>query len=167
MTIPLDTMAQELWGRDWLDVTADAGLRVPYGRADDPYGHTQDLLVADLGGAKGNVMVVGAPQSGKSTAVQTVVASLAISHSPQRVQFYGIDFGGGRVASLAGLPHVAGVAGQGNAEKIARVVSEVERLLKERVRNWELAGIDLGSFVPASSPASPARSPTTVTVMCS
>lgn len=145
-TIPLDTMAQEFWGRDWLDVTADAGLRVPYGRADDPFAHTQDLLVADLAGAKGNVMVVGAPQSGKSTAVQAVVASLAISHSPQRVQFYGIDFGGGKVASLAGLPHVAGVAGQGSAEKIARVVSEVERLLKDRVRNWELAGIDLDEF---------------------
>lgn len=145
-SVPLDAMAAEFWGRDWLEVSADAGLRVPYGREDDPYAHTQNLLVADLSGAKGNLMVVGAPQSGKTTAVQAVVAALAVSHSPQRVQFYGIDFGGGKLAALDGLPHVAGVAGQGNAEKIARVVSEVERILKERVRSWELAGVDLEEF---------------------
>ena len=144
--IPLDEMAQEFWGRDWLDVTADAGLRVPYGRADDPFAHTQALVVADLSRAQGNVMTVGAPQSGKSTALQTIVTSLAISHSPQRVQFYGVDFGGGRLDALTGLPHIAGIAGQGNAEKVARVVSEVERILRDRVRSWEIAGCDLEEF---------------------
>ena len=50
--IPLDEMAQEFWGRDWLDVTADAGLRVPYGRADDPFAVLQRIN-ADVAQARG------------------------------------------------------------------------------------------------------------------
>ncbi len=144
--IPLDEMAGEFWGRDWLAVAEDSGLLIPYAREDDAFAHTQGLLSADLSGSAGNVAIVGATQSGKSTAVQTMMAALAVSHSPQRVQFYGIDLGGGRLQSMTGLPHVSGIAGQGNLEKIGRVISEVERLLADRMRNWEIAGISLEEF---------------------
>ncbi|MCH9736861.1 MAG: type VII secretion protein EccCb [Actinomycetia bacterium] len=144
--ITIDEMAAEFWDRDWLAVTENSGLVVPYAREDDPRAHTQGLLSADLSGSQGNVAVVGATQSGKSTAVQTLMAALAVSHSPQRVQFYGIDLGGGKLQNMAGLPHVSGVAGQGNMEKIGRVLSEVERLLADRMRHWEMAGITLEEF---------------------
>ena len=144
--VAVDEVAQEFWGRDWLDVTADSGLTIPYAREDDPFDHSQKLLSVDLSGSMGNAAIIGATQSGKSTALQSIMANLAVSHSPQRVQFYCIDLGGGKLQNMSGLPHVSGVAGQGNEERLTRILSEVERLLASRVRNWELAGIDLTEF---------------------
>lgn len=145
--LAVDEVAQEFWGRqDWLDVTADSGLTIPYAREDDPFDHSQKLISVDLSGSRGNVAIVGATQSGKSTGLQSIMTNLAISHSPQRVQFYCIDLGGGKLQSMAALPHVSGVAGQGNDERITRILSEVDRLLANRARNWELAGIDLMEY---------------------
>ena len=89
--------------------------------------HAQDVVSVRLGDS--NLGVAGAPQTGKSTTIRTVMMALAMSHSPQRVQFYGIDCGGGKLQSVAGLPHVCGIAGHGDDEKIRRVVSEVERIV--------------------------------------
>jgi DNA segregation ATPase FtsK/SpoIIIE, S-DNA-T family len=144
---PIDEIVEEFWGRRWDEFSTDAGLVVPYGREDDPYHHAQDVISAGLGDS--NLGIAGAPQSGKSTALRTVMMSLAMSHSPDRVQFYGIDCGGGKLQSLARLPHVSGIAGQGDDEKIRRVVSEVERIVRFRKRSWATwgeNGIDLTRF---------------------
>ena len=144
--LAIDEVAQEFWGRDWLDVSNDSGLRIPYAREDDPFDHSQKLLSVDLSGSMGNAAIIGATQTGKSTALQSIMTNLAVSHSPQRVQFYCIDLGGGKLQNMSTLPHVSGVAGQGNEERLTRILSEVERLLTSRVRAWELAGIDLTEF---------------------
>ena len=52
------------------------------------------------------------PQTGKSTLLRTLVSALALTHTPREVQFYCLDFGGGALAALDGLPHVGGVAGR-------------------------------------------------------
>lgn len=142
----LDGLVNEFWGRPWHQVSDDAGLVVPYARADDPYRHRQDVLGLDLSSAGGNVAVVGATHSGKSTVIRTLLTMLALSHSPSRVQFYGIDLGGGSLTTLAGLPHMSGLAGRGGEEKMRRVVSDLERLLRHRERSFEQAGIDLNEF---------------------
>ena len=54
-------------------------------------------------------MVVGAPQSGKSTLLRTLVCALALTHTPREVQFFLLDMGGGALATVSGLPHVSGV----------------------------------------------------------
>jgi S-DNA-T family DNA segregation ATPase FtsK/SpoIIIE len=142
--ITLDEMASEFWGRRWDQFSDDAGLVVPFAREDDPFRHAQDLVSMPVGAA--NVGIVGGLQRGKSTALLTLMAALAVSHSPQRVQFYGVDFGGGKLASMAGLPHVCGIAGRGQEEKIRRIVSEVERIFRARVRSWGVEGLDLVKF---------------------
>ncbi|MCW2882020.1 MAG: segregation ATPase FtsK/SpoIIIE -like protein, partial [Sphaerisporangium sp.] len=50
-------------------------LRVPIGMVDRPYEQVRELLVADLSGADGHVAVVGAPQTGKSTMLRTLMLS--------------------------------------------------------------------------------------------
>ena len=145
--MPIDEIVEEFWGRRWGEFSADAGLVAPYGREDDPRRHAQDVVSVGLGDS--NLGVAGAPQAGKSTTVRTLMVSLAMSHSPQRVQFYGIDCGGGKLQSVAGLPHVCGIAGHGDDEKIRRVVSEVERIVRFRKRQWATwgeNGIDLTTF---------------------
>ncbi|HXM59198.1 MAG TPA: type VII secretion protein EccCb, partial [Candidatus Dormibacteraeota bacterium] len=57
-------------------------------------------------------------------------------------QFYCVDYGGGGLAALAGLPHVGGVCGRNDEERLTRTVSEVASLLDERERRFREAGID-------------------------
>jgi S-DNA-T family DNA segregation ATPase FtsK/SpoIIIE len=144
--ISIDELAGEFWGRDWREVTEDGGLIIPFAREDDPFRHAQDVVSLDLSGASGHVAVVGGGQTGKSTTLRTLMMMLAISHSPQRVQFYCIDLGGGQLNTLAELPHVSAIAGAGNDEKMRRIISEVERIRRSRLRHWEQAGLDLAAF---------------------
>ncbi|MFE1833998.1 type VII secretion protein EccCa [Streptomyces sviceus] len=117
-------------------------LRVPVGLVDKPFEQRRDPLVVDLSGAGGHVAVAGGSQSGKSTVVRTLIAALALTHTPREVQFYCLDFGGGSLAALAGLPHVAGVASRLDSERISRTVAEVNTLLADRERFFLEHGID-------------------------
>ncbi|CAL9585468.1 ESX secretion system protein EccC [Streptomyces sp. enrichment culture] len=117
-------------------------LTVPVGIVDKPFEQIRDLLTVDLSGVGGNVAVVGGPQSGKSTMVRTLLTALALTHTPREVQFYCLDFGGGTLAQLAGLPHTAGVAARLDSERVSRVISEVTALLADRERFFLDHGID-------------------------
>ncbi len=107
-------------------------LTVPVGIVDKPFEQRHDPLYVDLSGSAGNGAVVGAPQSGKSTLLLTLVMSLAFGHSPREVQCYGIDMGSGTLAALAGLPHVGSVATRREPELVRRTVAELELLLDRR-----------------------------------
>src|SRR5262249_25920787 len=63
--------SQSLWG----------SLRIPIGIIDKPYEQRRDVAMLDLAGAAGHLAIVGNPQSGKSTAVRTVVTALALTHT--------------------------------------------------------------------------------------
>jgi DNA segregation ATPase FtsK/SpoIIIE, S-DNA-T family len=63
--------------------------------------------------------VVGATQTGKSTVLRSLVAALALTSTPEQAQFYGLDFGGGALAGLAGLPHVGGICGRLQPEAVS------------------------------------------------
>ncbi|MEZ0363597.1 type VII secretion protein EccCa [Mycobacterium sp. pUA109] len=115
-------------------------LWMPMGLVDRPYDQRRDVLMVDLSGAQGNMAVVGGPQSGKSTALRTLIMSAAATHTPEQVQFFCLDFGGGTLTSLVNLPHVGGVAGRMDADGIRRTVAEVSGVLRSR----ELLFRDLG-----------------------
>ncbi|MEV6906880.1 type VII secretion protein EccCa [Amycolatopsis sp. NPDC051071] len=117
-------------------------LRPVLGIVDRPFEQRRDPLVLDLSGAAGHLMVLGAPQTGKSTAVRTLIASLALSHTPREVQFYCLDFGGGTLASISGLPHVSGVSGRLDTGAVRRTVAEVAALLAQRERMFAEHRID-------------------------
>ncbi|HEY5836803.1 MAG TPA: type VII secretion protein EccCa [Streptomyces sp.] len=117
-------------------------LRVPIGVVDRPFQQLRDLLTADLSGAGGHVGVAGAPQSGKSTMLRTLVTGLALTHTPREVQFYCLDFGGGTLSSLRGLPHVGGVTGRHDAERVNRTVAEVSGIITRREKYFAERGID-------------------------
>ncbi|MGW0790026.1 type VII secretion protein EccCa [Streptomyces sp. NPDC002911] len=107
-------------------------LRVPVGLVDKPFEQRRDPLVVDLSGAGGHVAVAGGSQSGKSTLARTLIAALALTHTPAEIQFYCLDFGGGGLSQLAALPHVGGVAARLNPERVHRAVAEVMTLLARR-----------------------------------
>jgi S-DNA-T family DNA segregation ATPase FtsK/SpoIIIE len=110
----------------------DLPLSVPIGLVDCPYAQRRDVLRAELAGAAGNVAIVGAPQSGKSSALRTLVMAVAATHGPSAAQFYCLDFGGGSLSSLRDVPHVGSVAGRSDADLCRRTVSEMESILQAR-----------------------------------
>lgn len=120
---------------------AGGWLRTPIGVIDKPFEQVRDLLVLDFGGGGGHLGIAGGPQSGKSTLLRTVIAGLALTHSPREAQFYCLDFGGGSLASIADLPHVGGVTGRHDPDRVGRTVAELLGVLRERERRFAELGV--------------------------
>jgi S-DNA-T family DNA segregation ATPase FtsK/SpoIIIE len=116
-------------------------LIVPAGIVDKPYEQRRDPLWIDFGGAAGHMQILGGPQSGKSTLVRSLVAAFALTHTPHEVQFYGLDFGGGGMSSVAGLPNVGGVASRLDPEKVRRTAAEVYGVMTRREEYFRASGI--------------------------
>lgn len=116
-------------------------LRVPMGMVDLPRQQKQETLEYDFSGAKGHGIVVGSPMTGKSTALRSLVMSLALTASPLEVQFYVLDFGG-TFSSMRNLPHIAGIASRGETERATRMLAEIEAILTDREAYFRKNGID-------------------------
>ncbi|MFF7189956.1 type VII secretion protein EccCa [Streptomyces sp. NPDC008222] len=119
-------------GMSAVDCPSLGSLRVPLGIVDRPFEQLRELPVADLSGADGHIGLVGAPQTGKSTMLRTLMMSLALMHTPEEVQFYCLDFGGGVLVSTAGLPHVGSVATRLERDRVLRTVAKLTLLLEKR-----------------------------------
>ncbi|MFQ6327956.1 type VII secretion protein EccCb [Nocardia sp. CWNU-33] len=117
-------------------------LRVPVAVIDDPYAQLQDVLTLSLDGEHGNVAVFGGQGAGKSTALAAVVIATAATHTPEQVQFYVLDFGGGLFAGLAGIPHVGSVASRTDADRVRRTIAELTALLHRREESFAAHNIE-------------------------
>ncbi|MFV2115751.1 type VII secretion protein EccCa [Micromonospora sp. LOL_025] len=124
------------------DAGAGGSLSAVVGLVDRPLDQRRDRLVLELSGGAGHAVVTGGPRSGKSTALRTVIASLALTHTPREVQFYCLDFGGGALGAVRGLPHVGGVAGRQNVGAVRRTVAEVATVLADRERRFAQRDVD-------------------------
>ena len=85
--------------------------------------------------------MLGAPQTGKSNLLRTLVVSTALSHQPGEVSFYCLDLGGGSLRILDALPHVAGVASRLEADRVRRTVAEVFSALAQREELFARLGL--------------------------
>lgn len=112
-------------------------LRFGLGIMDEPRRHRQEVWGVDVSAAGGNIAIGGAPQTGKSTFLQTLMMSAAATHSPRDVQFYCVDLGGGGLLYLEDLPHVGGVATRAEPDRVNRVVAEVKAVQRQRERTFK------------------------------
>lgn len=110
---------------------AEGQLAVPIGVLDLPREQRYELALLDLAGHSGSVQVLGAPQTGKSALLRSLALGLALTHTPEEVQLYCLDFGGA-LAELAELPHVGAVVPRSEPERVERTVAYLLRLLDER-----------------------------------
>ena len=131
--LPLDSVLRE----------GDRPLLVALGLADLPLEQRQFRWGIDFAGQDGHVAVVGAPRTGRSTALRTIVSSFLLTHDPEDAQFYIIDMGGA-LQPLAGAPHVGAVAGKNEPELARRVLRFLTRAVDDR--DAELRRLGIGSI---------------------
>ncbi|CAM5476244.1 Type VII secretion protein EccC OS=Streptomyces rimosus subsp. rimosus (strain ATCC / DSM 40260/ JCM 4667 / NRRL 2234) OX=1265868 GN=SRIM_030115 PE=4 SV=1 [Streptomyces rimosus subsp. rimosus] len=120
---------------------------MPVALVDKPFEQRRDVMYLDFSAGAGHGLVVGGPQSGKSTLIRSAMAGFALTHTPAEVQFYCLDFGGGGMLAMEELPHVGGVASRLDAEKVRRTVAEVVGILNEREEFFRANSIDsMGTY---------------------
>jgi DNA segregation ATPase FtsK/SpoIIIE, S-DNA-T family len=107
---------------------------VVYGAEDRPAEQAQRLLALDLETGT-HLLIGGAPQSGRTTALRTIAASIAAKYSPADVQLYVLDCDAGALAPLQRLPHCGAVVRRTEKDRAARLL---DRLAAEVARRQDL-----------------------------
>jgi S-DNA-T family DNA segregation ATPase FtsK/SpoIIIE len=109
-----------------------SGLTVPIGLLDDPVHQRQAPWLLDLTVGGGHAAVIGAPQSGRTTFLRTIAASIALTRTPRQVSIYGMDLAGGGLSRIEGFPHVGGVATRADRARLRRLIEELQAMVRLR-----------------------------------
>ena len=121
---------------------APPGLRACIGLLDRPSEQRQDPFALDLAGVGGHLAVIGAPQTGKSTLLRTLLAALMVTYRPSELRAYALDFGGGLLRAFEAAPHFGGVAGKRDPERVRATISQIRAMIHEREACFRELGID-------------------------
>ena len=131
--LPDQIALQDLMPSDYEKGKWDAHLpwlQVPIGLYDSPSTQSQGVLSIDFQ-RDGNLAIYGSVASGKTNLIKTMMMSIGVHYDPKDVQIYGIDCGGGSTTIFNSLPHVGGIARDGETEKIEALLKmlndEIER----------------------------------------
>jgi len=152
-------------GSEWSPcrVWADNVNNVIYpviGLYDHPSRQKQFLVKLDPAQGGGHMLVMGSAGSGKSTLLRSVVTSLALTHSPDEVLIYILDFGGqSSLKILENFPHVGAVITRLELERATRLIQFIQTEVLRRndlmrnthVDNWQDYNhkVEVGQKFPA------------------
>ncbi len=108
------------------------GQTVVVGLSDDPDHQSQNPAGWNLG--QGNMLLIGIPGSGTTTALATIGLNLTASVEPEEMDLAILDMGAGDLAPLADLPHTVAYvgAGSGAREQQQRLLRHLHTELEER-----------------------------------
>ncbi len=113
-------------------------LRVPIGQELNGSPIVLDIKEAAQQGMGPHGLIIGATGSGKSEVLRTLVLSLALTHSPEQLNFVLVDFkGGATFAGMADMPHVSAVI-TNLGEELSLVDRMQDALVGEMTRRQEL-----------------------------
>ncbi|MDR1426441.1 MAG: hypothetical protein LBJ08_01605 [Bifidobacteriaceae bacterium] len=131
---------------------------VPFGLEDLPASQAQRPISLDLDDF-GNMYLVGAARSGRTTALRTIAVAAARTWGPDQVHLYALDFGAGGLAPLGSLPHCGVVVPRTGTERAARLVGKLLAVLTQRQAQLAASGYSsIGEYRRlAGDPAAPAQ----------
>ena len=101
------------------------------GEYDVPEMQEQRLLTVPFT-REGNLLIYGAPGSGKENFITTMIFSSMIAYSPMEVNYYILDFGSESLKCFDNSPYVGGVVFINDPEKIDNLFKMIDREMEER-----------------------------------
>ena len=129
----LNEKAATFWEEEfkWGDlVWGKSSMRPLIGLVDNPYQASQKPLMIDF--SNGHAVVFGASGRGKTTFVRTALTSLVLTHSPDELHIYILDFGGRALSVFQDLPHVGAVITSEEEERVMRVLRKINDIIDQR-----------------------------------
>ncbi|HXA11523.1 MAG TPA: FtsK/SpoIIIE domain-containing protein, partial [Mycobacterium sp.] len=131
--VAIEDLVNRFLERPWQEQYGTSlDLVFPIGVVDRPFKHDQPPWTVDTSGPGSNVLILGAGGSGKTTALQTLITSAALTHTPEQVQFYALAYSSTALTTVAALPHVGEVVGPTDPYGVRRTVAELLALLRQR-----------------------------------
>lgn len=120
-------------------------LNVPFGVTPEGVLVFLDIKESAQQGMGPHGLLIGATGSGKSEVLRTLVLALALTHSPEQLNFVLVDFkGGATFAGMSELPHVSAMIS--NLESELTLVDRMQDALRgEMVRRQEVLR-DAGNY---------------------
>lgn len=120
--------------------SGETGAGAPFALMDLPTEQRQ--VAAEWSPATGHWMVVGAPGSGRTTALAAVVHAAARRWSPDRLQVQVIGDGSATTTTLSGLDHVGSVVDGEDTTVVGRFLERLEADISDRRRLLRASGHD-------------------------
>ena len=111
-----------VWGKN--------NMRPLIGLVDNPYLASQKPLKIDF--PNGHAAIFGASGRGKTTFVRTIISSLVLTHSPDDLHIYILDFGGRALTVFTDLPHVGAIITSEEEERVLRVLRKINDIIEHR-----------------------------------
>ena len=115
-------------------------LKVDIAFMDFPDQQAQRAYTFDLEEDK-HTAIYGSAGFGKSTALQTIVMSLARKNTPEQVQFNLFDFGTNGLLPLKDLPHSADIVRADEEEKLGKFLDVVTKEVARRKEQFTEVGV--------------------------
>lgn len=127
----LQTHTDVFMPETWRETKKIRPVEAVAGLIDDPVNQAQMPLSVHFTDY-GHCAVTGVPVSGKSTFLQTVLYSLAISYNPSQLQFYIMDFGSRMLAPFEKYPHTGGIVFENDVDKVDKLFHLLRKLVVRR-----------------------------------
>ncbi|MBN7374150.1 type VII secretion protein EccCa [Mycobacteroides abscessus] len=145
--LPADELVRRLRGKPWWQDYGSADrlpLLFAVALEDRPFEHTQRVYAPDV--TDTNCQVPGRGQSGRTTAVTTMILSAALTYTPKRVQFVVVAMSGPDINAVQKLPHVISFTRGDDEQRVRRSVAEMKTLIAEREAAFERLDINAAEF---------------------
>ena len=118
----------------------DKGLAVIAGRIDAPEEQRQYPFVLDFM-KNGHQILYGAPSTGKTSFLQTVILSAALSYTPEQVNFVILDYGSFILKVFETLPHCIIAADPTDEDKVKKAYEFLRNELASRRKLFSAEGV--------------------------
>lgn len=109
----------------------DSRFKIPLGLQDLPSLQEQRAAVLDLE-VDDHLFIVGAPRTGRSSTLRTLVAAACTRLHPDELHIYGLDCGNGGLVSISPLPHVGSVVQRHQTDRAVRLLTKLTSELSRR-----------------------------------